>query len=155
MISCYELSITLSTLCLYVLRDHINVRGTQFLAIASANHDHQCHYMLAHQQTPYCIKTTQQAQYTGLLSIILWTFIAIQKLGPNIILATPHPDTTRNLYNHVGTEWTSAGFIRGITFRWPCTAKGLMTILMKPAYSVTLPPIVSTHHDTLSRTHTH
>ena len=44
------------------LQNHINMRGTQFLAAASANPDHPCHYMLAHQPTPRSIKTTPQAQ---------------------------------------------------------------------------------------------
>ena len=35
------------------LQDHINMRGTQFLATASANPDRPCHYMLAHPPTPH------------------------------------------------------------------------------------------------------
>ena len=49
------------------LQDRINMWGTQFLAAASANPDHPCHYMLAHQPTPRRIKTTPQALYTGLV----------------------------------------------------------------------------------------
>ena len=81
------------------LQDHINMRGTQYLAAASANPDHPCHYMLAHQPTPRSIKTTPQALYTGLLNTIPQhssshihthlTNIAIQKLGLNTILGTP------------------------------------------------------------------
>ena len=83
------------------LQDHINMRGTQFLAAANANPDHPCHYMLAHQPTPSSIKTTPQALYTGLLNTLPqhsnsyihthFTSIVIQKLGPNTILGTPHP----------------------------------------------------------------
>ena len=78
------------------------MRGTQFLAAASANPDHPCHYMLAHQPTPCSIKTTPQALYTGLLNTIPkhssshihthFTNIDIQKLGPNTILGTPQPE---------------------------------------------------------------
>ena len=85
------------------LQDHINMRGTQFLAAASANADHTCHYMVVHQPTPRSIKTTPQALYTGFLNTIPqhssshihthFTNLAIQKLGPNTILGTP---PTRN-----------------------------------------------------------
>ena len=83
------------------LQDHINMRGTQFLAAISANPDHPCHYMLVHQPTPHSIKTTPQALYTGLNTIpqhssshihTHFTNIAIQKLGPNTILGTPPPE---------------------------------------------------------------
>ena len=75
------------------------MRGTQSLAAASANPDHPCHYMLAHQPTPRSIKTTPQALYTGLNTIpqhssshihMHFTNLVIQKLGPNTILGT-HP----------------------------------------------------------------
>ena len=52
-----------------LLQDHINMRGTQSLAAASANPDHQCHYMLVHQSIPRSIKTTLQTLYTGLNTI--------------------------------------------------------------------------------------
>ena len=55
------------------LQDHINMRGTQFLAAASANPDHPCHYMLEHQPTPCNIKTTPQALYTRLLNTLVHT----------------------------------------------------------------------------------
>ena len=84
------------------LQDHINMRGTQFLAAATANPGHPCHYMLAHQQTPRSIKTTPQALYTGLLNTIPqhssshihthFTNIAIQKLDTSTILGTPPPE---------------------------------------------------------------
>ena len=84
------------------LQDHINMQGTQFLAAASANPDHPCHYMLAHQPIPRSIKTTPQALYNGLLNTIRqhssshihthFTNIAIQKLGPNTMLGTPPPE---------------------------------------------------------------
>ena len=83
------------------LQDHINMRGTHFLEAASANPDHQCHFMLVHQPTPRSIKTTPQPLYTGLLNTIpqyssyhihmLFTNIPIQKLGPNTKLGTPPP----------------------------------------------------------------
>ena len=53
-----------------ILQDHINLRGTQFLATASANPDHPCHYMWAHQSNPRSIKTTPQALYTWLINTI-------------------------------------------------------------------------------------
>ena len=75
------------------------MRGTQFLAAASANPDHPCDYMLAHQPAPRSIKTTPQALYTGLLNTIPqhysshihmhFTNIAIEKLSPNTMLGTP------------------------------------------------------------------
>ena len=78
------------------------MRGTQFLAAASAYPNHPCHYMLAHQPTPRSIKTTPQALYIGLLNTIFqrsnshihlhFTNIAILKLGPNTILGTLHPE---------------------------------------------------------------
>ena len=78
------------------------MRETQFLAAASANPDHPCHYMLALQPTPRSIKTTPQALYTALLNTIPqhssshihthFTNLAIQKLGPNTILGTPSPE---------------------------------------------------------------
>ena len=78
------------------------MRGTQFLATASANPDHPCHYILANYPTPCSIKTTPQALYTGLLNTIIqhssshihkhFINIAIQKLGPNTILGTPPPE---------------------------------------------------------------
>ena len=78
------------------------MRGTQFLAAASANPDHPCHYMLVHQPTPCSIKTTPQALYTGLLNTIPQhssshihmhlTNLAILKLGPNTLLCTPPPE---------------------------------------------------------------
>ena len=78
------------------------MRGTQFLAAASANPDHTCHYRMAHQPTPRSIKTTPQALYTGLLNTIHqhssshihrhFTNIAMQKFGPNRILDTPTPE---------------------------------------------------------------
>ena len=84
------------------LQDLINMRGTQFLAAASANPDHPCHYMLANQPTPRSMKTTPQALYTGLLNTFPqhssshihthFTNLAIQKLGPNTILGTPPPE---------------------------------------------------------------
>ena len=84
------------------LQDHISMRGTQFLAAASANPDHPCHYMLVHQPTPRSIKTTPQGLYTGLLNTIPqhscshihthFTNLAIQKLGPNTILGTHPPE---------------------------------------------------------------
>ena len=46
------------------LQDHINMGGKQFLAAASANPDHPCHYMLAHQPTPRSIKTIPRKHYT-------------------------------------------------------------------------------------------
>ena len=52
------------------LQDYINMRGTQFLAAASANPDHPCHYMLVHQPTPRSIKTTPQVLYTGFFNTI-------------------------------------------------------------------------------------
>ena len=52
------------------LQDHINMRGTQFLAAPIANPDHPCHYRLAHQPTSCSIKTTPQALYTGLSNTI-------------------------------------------------------------------------------------
>ena len=55
------------------------MRGTQFLAAASANPDHPCHFMLAHQPTPRSIKTTPQALYTGLLNTIFTHPHALQK----------------------------------------------------------------------------
>ena len=86
------------------LQDHINMRGTQFIPAASANPDHPCQHMLAHQPTPRSIKTTPQALCTGLLNTIPqhssshihthFTNIAIQKLGPNTILGTPPPRNT-------------------------------------------------------------
>ena len=84
------------------LQEHINMRGTQFLAAASANPGHPCHYMLAHQLTPRSIKTAPRALYTGLLNTIPqhsssdihthFTNLAIQKLGPNTTLGTPPPE---------------------------------------------------------------
>ena len=78
------------------------MRGTQFLAAASANPDHPCHYMMVHEPTPRGIKTTPQALYTGFLNTIPhhssshihthFTNLAIQKLGPNTILGTPPPE---------------------------------------------------------------
>ena len=91
----------------FTLQDHINMRGTQFLATASANLDHPCHYMLAHQPTPHSIKTTPQALYTGLLNTIPWhssshihthfTNIDIQKTRPqhNIRYSSPHNTSLR------------------------------------------------------------
>ena len=52
------------------LQDHVNMQGTQFLTAASANPDHPCHYILAHQPTPRSIKTTSQALYTEFLNTI-------------------------------------------------------------------------------------
>ena len=84
------------------LQDHINMRGTQFLAAASANPDHPCHYMLAHKPTPRGIKTTPQALYTGFLDTIHqhcsshihthFTNLAILKLFSNTTLGTPPPE---------------------------------------------------------------
>ena len=85
-----------------ILQDHINTQGTQFLATASANLDHPCHYVLVHQPTPHSIKTTPQSLYTGLLNTIPqhssshihthFTNLSIQKLGLNTILGTPPPE---------------------------------------------------------------
>ena len=78
------------------------MRGTQFLSAASANPDHPCHLMLAHQPIPRSIEITPQLLYTELLNTIPqhssshihthFTNIAIQKLGPNTILRTPPPE---------------------------------------------------------------
>ena len=54
------------------LQDHINMRGTQFLATASANPDHPCHYMLVHQPTPRSIKTAPLALYPQHQPPTLW-----------------------------------------------------------------------------------
>ena len=59
------------------LQDHVNMRGTQFLAAARANPDNPCHYMLTHQPTPRIIKTTPQALYTGFLNTIRNTLVHI------------------------------------------------------------------------------
>ena len=99
--------------------------STQFLAAASANPDHPCHYMLAHQPTPHSIKTTPQALYTGFLNTIPqhsrshihthFTNLAIQKLGPNTILGTPSLKyTTQNSHYHMRTEYP-CGSARGLT----------------------------------------
>ena len=84
------------------LQDHINMRGTQFHnGWSSANPDHPCHYIQAHQPTTRSVKTTPQALYTGLLNTIPQhssshihthiTKIAIQKLGHNTILSSSTP----------------------------------------------------------------
>ena len=110
------------------------MRGTQFLAAASANPDHPYHYMLVHQPTPRSIKTTPQALHTGLLNTIPqhsslhihthFTNIAIQKLGPNTILGTPPLKyITQNSHYHVRTEYISAVFIADITLLWQLTER--------------------------------
>ena len=117
------------------LHDHINMRGTQFLAAAISNPDHQCHYMLAHQPTPRSIKTTPQALYTGFLKTIPqhssshihmhFTNLAIQKLGPNTILGTPPPEIHHSelALPHADRVNTSAGFVAEITLLWLLTER--------------------------------
>ena len=112
------------------------MRGTQFLATASANPDYPCHYMLAHQPTPRSIKTTPQALYTGLLNTFLqhssshihthFTNLAIQKLDPNtinIMYSSAPKYNTQNSHYHVRIEYTSAGFVVDFTLLWQLTER--------------------------------
>ena len=95
------------------LRDHINMRGIQFLAAASANPDQPCHYILTHQPTPRSIKTTPQALYTGFLNIIPqhsnshihthFSNIAIQKLCPKHIRYSTSRNTPLRQYMSIMT----------------------------------------------------
>ena len=53
-----------------------------------------------------------------------FAIIAIQKLGPNIILGTPPLKyITQNTHYHVWTEYTLEGFVAGITLRWSLTER--------------------------------
>ena len=102
-------------------------------------------YIKKHQHIPQ--------PYTGLNTIpqpfsshihTHFTDITIQKLIPNTILGTPPPKyITQNLHYHARTEYTSAGFVAGTTLHWPLTKRESMTLSKKPAFTVTLAPIVS------------
>ena len=51
------------------VRDHLDMRGTQFIAAASTNQHHPLHYMAQHPPTPRHIKTTPSTLYhTEILS---------------------------------------------------------------------------------------
>ena len=131
------------------LQDHINMRGAQFLATASENPDHPCHYMLAHQPTPCSIKTTPQALYTGLLNTSShihthFTNIAIQKLGPNTILGTPPPEIHHSEHALPRTDRVHLSRLRcGHHTALATYQRESPTPSTKSAYTVALTPIAS------------
>ena len=104
------------------LQNHINMRGTQFLAAASTNQDLPCHYMLAHQPTPRSNETTPQALYTGFLNTIPqhssshihmhFTNLAIQKLSPNTILGTLPPEIHQSELTLPRADWVHLSRLR-------------------------------------------
>jgi len=52
------------------VKDHLDMRGTQFLASATQNPEHPCHYMRHHPQTPRSIRHTPERYYNSILATI-------------------------------------------------------------------------------------
>jgi hypothetical protein len=52
------------------LREHLDMRGTQFLAAATNDTEHPCHYMHNHTQTPRHIKNAPEHYYNTILHSI-------------------------------------------------------------------------------------
>ena len=89
------------------LHEHLDMRGTQFLATAVHNPNHPCHYMHNKLPTPRHIKNTPHKHYSNILTSLsppdnpqnytkhIHTHLtrrALQSRGPNTLLGHPPPD---------------------------------------------------------------
>ena len=142
------------------------LRFTLFLAAASANPNHPCHYLLSHQPLHRASRLTPQVLYTDLLSTIHkhsnshihsnFMNIAIEKLGPNTILGIPPPEIENSeLTLPRGDRVHLSMFRCGHHLALVTYHKRMMTPSTKSACTVTLPTIVShTSWPTVPHSHT-
>ena len=123
--------------------------------------------MLAHQPTLRSIKTTPQALHTGLNTLAQTSTrtsqTAMQKLGPNTILGTPPPEIHHSELPLPCADRVYLGRLRWghhtalDTYRkrieWMIPSK--KSAFTECITDTSLPIVSHTHHDPLSRTHTH